>query len=131
MIVARGVRQHFVFTRWLVNRHPGSLFEAPNLERALRTLVEKLNQFFVDLIHALPPVGNVHIVASRRESPWRPASFNTLTRSRSAVEAASTEEAFSISATSAEPTTAASARPPSTETWPGRAIPNQRQRAIP
>src|ERR1700675_3498617 len=122
-VVARGVGQNLVFTRRLVNRHAGSLFQASHFESALRTLIQKLNDFFVNLIHALPPVGDVHGVASRRDNPRRPASFNTLTRSRSAAEAASIDEAFSISETSAEPTTAASARPPSTETWPGSEMP--------
>src|SRR5262249_24224817 len=118
-VVVGRVGQHFVFPRGLVNRHPGGMLQPTDFQRALRAFVEKFDELFIDLVHLAPPVGDIHIVASRRERPLRPASFRDCTRSRNAAAAASTEGAFSISDTRAEPTTAASARPPSTETCPG------------
>src|SRR5215472_1493197 len=129
-IVGFGVRQHFVFALGLIKRDMGRLLELANFERALRTLVEQLDELLVDFVDAPPPVGKVHGATSRRERPWRAACFRARTLSASAEEAASMAlpvapdlVALSISETSAEPTTAASARPPRTETWPGSEIP--------
>ena len=55
--------------------------------------------------------------------PSRAARFSTRIRSATASAAASGDAAFSISATSADPTTAASAIPPSTVTCVGSEIP--------
>src|ERR1700757_5230104 len=94
-----------------------------DLESALAAFVEQFHEFLVDLVHATAPVGDVHGSASRRERPWRAASLKACMRSRKAAAAASGVGAFSISETSAEPITAASARPPRIETWPGKEIP--------
>src|SRR6267154_2141305 len=73
--------------------------------------------------------GAHHGATSRRERPWRAASLSAWMRLPSAVRAslAAAEEpdfvALSISETRAEPMTAASARPPRTETWPGSEMP--------
>src|SRR6266852_756889 len=122
-IVALSVCEHFVFPVRLVQRYLCLLLELADFEGAVRALVQELDELLVDFIDAAAPVAEVHGATSRRERPWRAASLNERTRSASAVAAASTDFAFSISETSAEPTTAASARPPSTETWPGSEMP--------
>src|SRR4029077_11768663 len=87
-------------------------------------LVEKLDEFAVDIIDALPPITeHGHSATSRRDRQWRAAYFSERQRAATAVAAASPDFAFSISLTTAEPITAASARPPRTETWPGSEMP--------
>src|SRR5439155_18345725 len=122
-IIALGIFQHFVFAFGLVQRNFGFLLELPDFERALRAFVQELHQLLVDFVDAAPPITQLHGATSRRESPWRAASLNDRTRSASAAAAASMDFALAISETSAEPTTAASARPPRTETWPGSEMP--------
>src|SRR5205823_2631292 len=77
-----------------------------------------------------PSAVQVHWVTSLRERPCRAACFKARTFSLRAEVAASMAladapdfVAFSISDTSAEPTTAASAKPPRTETCAGSEIP--------
>src|SRR6266852_3360460 len=122
-IVALSVCEHFVLALRLVQRNFCRLLELADFERAVRALVQELDEFLVDFVDAAAPVGKIHGATSRRERPWRAASLNERTRSASARAAASTDFPFSISETSAEPTTAASARPPRTETWPGSEMP--------
>src|SRR5262249_20328106 len=95
-----------------------------NLHHALRPLVQQFHQLAVDFVDFAAPIFDGHGPGSRRLIPCSPACFSIRTRSATASRAASTLGAFSISCTSAEPTTAASARPPSTETCPGSEIPN-------
>ena len=59
----------------------------------------------------------------RRLTPERAADFSSRIRSATATAAASGVAAFSISAISAEPTTAASAIPPNTVTCVGSEMP--------
>src|SRR5437016_6905811 len=122
-IIALGIFQHFAFALGLIQRNFGLLLELPDFERASRAFVQELHELLVDFVDAAPPITQIHGATSRRERPWRAASLNERTRSASAAAAASTDFAFSISETSAEPTTAASARRPRTETWPGSEIP--------
>src|SRR6516225_7697370 len=95
------------------------MLEFADFQGTLGAFVEELDELFVDFVHAAAPVGDVHNVALRRERPLRPASLRERMRSRRAAAAASTLEAVSISVTREEPMTAASARPPRMETWPG------------
>src|SRR5437762_3289490 len=138
-IVAFRVGQHFDFTLRLIQRDVCLLLELADFERAARALVEKLNELLVDFVDAAAPIGEIHGAtfpkklpgpSARRERPWRAACFKTRTFSDRADAAASMAladapdlVAFSISETSAEPTTAASARPPRTETSPGSEMP--------
>src|SRR5215831_6809416 len=129
-IVAFGVGQNFVLALRLIQRNMGFLFQLADLEGALRAFVEKLDELFIDFVNAAAPVGQVHGATSRRERPCRAACFKARTFSASAEAAASIAlelapdlVAFSTSATRVEPTTAASARPPRTETCPGNEIP--------
>src|SRR5712692_3776975 len=122
-IVALCVCENFVLTVRLVQRNLRRLFELADFEGAVRALVQEFDEFLVDFVDAAAPVGKIHGATSRRERPWRAASLNERTRSASAVAAASTDFAFSISETSAELSLAASPRPPRTETWPGSEMP--------
>src|SRR5882724_3459438 len=136
-VIVLRIFKNFPFTVRLIERQIRLLLQLPDFQRALRALVQQLNQLAVDFIDAAAPIGKVHVatsprrtLASRRESPLRPASFRERMRSASVVAAASIPAAFgfavvafSISETSAEPTAAASARPPRTETWPGSEMP--------
>src|SRR3984957_18599122 len=123
-IGALGVLQDFALAVGLIKRKILRLLELADFERAAGALVEKLDEFAVDVIDALPPITEqAHSATSRRDRPWRAASFSERMRAASAVAAPSTDFAFSISLTNAEPITAASARPPSTETWPGKEMP--------
>src|SRR5258707_10643381 len=97
----------------------GLLLEFANFQRAFGTFVEQLDQLAVDFIDAAAPIREAHVATSRRERPARAADFSERMRSASALAAESIapgEEfatvAFSISETSAEPTTAASTSPP-------------------
>src|SRR5712664_745478 len=120
---ALGVFEDFTLAVGLIERKIFGLLEFADFEGAAGTLVEEFNEFAVDFIDLAAPVGESHGATSRRERPWVAACFRERMRAARAVLAASTDFAFSISATSAEPTTAASARPPRTETWPGREMP--------
>src|SRR6516162_1628124 len=122
-VICFRVRQNFRFTGRLIKRNVRLLLQMTDLKGTPAAFVQQLHEFLVDLVHAAPPIGDVHGSASRRERPWRAASLKECMRSRSALAAASGVDAFSISDTSAEPMTAASARPPRTETWPGNEIP--------
>src|ERR1700674_3117323 len=107
-IDALGVFEDFALAIGLIQRETFGLLKFADFEGATGTLVEELDEFAVDFIDLATPVGESHGATSRRERPW---------------VAACTDFAFSISETRTEPTTAASARPPSTETWPGREMP--------
>src|SRR5713226_5809372 len=120
---ALGIFQDFALAFGLIERKILNLLEFADFEGATGTLVEQLDEFAVDFIDLAAPVGERHGATSRRERPWVAACLRERTRCASAMLAASTDFAFSISETSAEPTTAASARPPRTETWPGREMP--------
>src|SRR5258708_1094442 len=106
-IIAFGVLQHFVLAVGLVQRDFRLLFELADFERALRALVQKLHELLVNFIDTASPVTQIHGATSRRERPCRAASLSERTRSASAEAAPSTDGAFSISETSAEPMTAA------------------------
>src|SRR5258708_2060601 len=128
---ALGVFEDFTLAVGLIERKVFGLLELADFEGAAGTLVEEFNEFAVDFIDLAAPVGESHGATSRRERPWVAACLRERTRWASAAAAASIaagecgsdDVACSISETSAEPTTAASARPPRTETWPGREMP--------
>src|ERR1700730_3923576 len=123
-IDAFGIFQDFAFAVGLVERKMLRLLKLADFDRALRSLFEQLYDFAVDIIDAAPPITEqTHGATSRRERPWRAASFKERTRAARAADASSMDFAFSISLTNAEPTTAASAKPPNKDTWPGREIP--------
>src|SRR5215470_6191195 len=98
-----------------------SLLDLADLQRATGTLVEQLDEFSVEFIDLATPICEIHGTASRRESPLRAARFNAAILAHKASFAS--RPARSISDTSAEPTTAASTRPPNTETCAGCDIP--------
>src|SRR5229473_8331786 len=120
---ALGIFQDFALAFGLIERKILSLLEFADFEGATGTLVEQLDEFAVDFIDLAAPVGESHGATSRRERPCVAACLSDRTRAARAALAASTDLVFSISETRAEPTTAASARPPRTETWPGREMP--------
>ena len=122
-IDALGVFEDFALALGLIERKIFRLLDFADFESAAGSLVEQRDEFAVDFIDLATPVGESHGATSRRERPWMAACLNDRTRVARAELAASTDFAFSISATRAEPTTAASARPPRTETWPGRDMP--------
>src|SRR5713226_7774466 len=123
-IVVLRVGQYFALAVGLVQRNFGLLFELADFQSAPRALVQELDELLIDFVDAAAPVAEVHGATSRRERPLRAACLSARIRLPRAAAAASTDCAFSISETSAEPTTAASASPPSTETWPGSEMPN-------
>src|SRR5713226_1701368 len=95
----------------------GSLIGALHtFQHLARALGQQLDQLAVDLVNLTAPVVNRHGRASRRLRPWLAACLSERTRAATAEAASSTEAARSISSTSTEPTTAASARPPRIET---------------
>src|SRR4029077_3368852 len=122
-IDALGIFQDFALALGLIERKIFGLLEFADFESAAGTLVEKLDEVAVDFIDLAAPVGEAHGATSRRERPRVAACLSERMRAARAALAASTDFALSISETSAEPTTAASARPPRTETWPGGEIP--------
>src|ERR1700687_3412017 len=122
-IDARGIFQDFAFALGLIERKIFGLLDFADFQSATGTLVEELDEFAIDFIDLATPVGEGHGPTSRRERPCVAACLRERTRCARAALAASTDFAFSISETRAEPTTAASARPPRTETWPGREMP--------
>src|SRR5215471_11779574 len=63
-VVAFGVAEHFVFTSGLVDRKALLLLDTANFQRALRALIEQVDEFLVDFVHAAPPVSDVHTTAS-------------------------------------------------------------------
>src|SRR5258708_38844198 len=99
------------------------MLDAPDYDYAVDALVQELYESPVNFIDFAAPVFDAHPRGSRRLIPATAAPFNNLTRAASATVAASTVPARSISSTSAEPTTAASANPPSTDTCPGCEMP--------
>src|SRR5713226_6492041 len=123
-IDALGVLQDFALALRLIQRKIFGFLDFADFQRTAGTLVEQLDELAVDFIDLATPVAESHGATSRRERPCVAACFSERTRAARAVPAASTDFAFSISETSAEPTTAASARPPRMETWPGSEIPN-------
>src|SRR5258708_1546282 len=120
---AFGVFQDFFFTLGLIERDVFRLFQFADFESTARPLVQEFDEFAVDFVDAAAPVTEVHGATSRRERPCCAAALRARMRSARAAAAASTDFAFSISETRAEPTTAASAKPPRTETWPGCEMP--------
>src|SRR5260370_1112444 len=122
-IDALGVFQDFALAVGLIERKILGLLDSADFEGAAGTLVEQLDELAVDVINLAAAVGERHGATSRRERPWVAACLSDRTRAARAALAASTDLAFSISETRAEPTTAASARPPRTETWPGSEVP--------
>src|SRR4029077_14521127 len=113
-IDALGVCQAFALTLGLIERKILGLLEFADFESAAGTLVEQLDEFAVDFIDLAAPIRESHGATSRRERPRVAACLRERTSAARAALAASTDFAFSISETSAEPTTAASARPPRT-----------------
>src|SRR5882672_11058658 len=122
-IVALGVREDFVFAVGLIERNLRGLLELADFQSALRARVQEFDELFVNFIDAAAPVAEIHGATSRRERPRRAAFLNGRIVAARAEAAASMDDAFSISETRAEPMTAASARPPRTETWPGSEMP--------
>src|ERR1700676_2690284 len=120
---ALGIFEDLTLALGLKERKIFGLLEFADFESAAGTLVEQLDEFAVDFIDLATPVREAHGATSRRERPWVAACLSERTRAARAALAASSGFAFSISETSAEPTTAALARPPRTETWPGREMP--------
>src|SRR5260370_9264005 len=126
-----GMFQDLALGVGLIERKILGVLELGDFEGAAGTLVEEFNEFAVDFIDLAAPIGESHGATSRRERPWVAACLRERTRWASAAAAASIAAgecgsdnvACSISATSAEPTTAASARPPRTGTGPGRGMP--------
>src|SRR5258708_30319989 len=118
-----GVFEDFALALGLIERKIFGLLDFADFERAAGTLIEQLDEFAVDFIDLAAPVGESHGATSRRDRPWVAACLRERMRAARAALADSTDFAFSISETSAEPTTAASARPPRTETWPGGGMP--------
>src|SRR6266446_7845329 len=122
-IVVLGVREDFAFAVRLVERNLRRLLQFADFKRTLRARVQEFDEFLVDFVDTAAPVAEVHGATSRRERPWRAASLSGRIFSARAKAAASMDDALSISETRAEPMTAASARPPRTETWPGSEMP--------
>src|SRR6266478_2189763 len=113
---ALGVFQNFALALGLIERKIFGLLEFADFEGAAGTLVEQLDELAIDFINLATPVGEGHGATSRRERPCVAACFRVRIRAARAALAASIDFAFSISETRAEPITAASARPPRTET---------------
>src|SRR5216683_3563348 len=115
-IDALGVFQNFALALGLIERKIFGLLDFADFEGAAGTLIEQLDEFAVDFIDLAAPIGESHGATSRRERPWVAACLRERTRWASAAAAASiaagecgsADVACSISATSAEPTTAAS-----------------------
>src|SRR6266436_5640580 len=118
-----GVLEDFALALGLIERKIFGLLDFADFQRAAGTLVEQVDEFAIDFIDLATPVGESHGATSRRERPRVAACLSKRTRAARAALAASTDFAFSISETRAEPTTAASARPPRTEMWSGREMP--------
>src|ERR1700730_3454384 len=115
-IDALGGVEDFAVALRLIGRNCFGLLDFADFQGAAGTLVEQLDEFAVDFIDLATPVGEAHGATSRRERPWGAACLSERTRAARASRAASTDFALSISETSAEPITAASARPSRTET---------------
>src|ERR1700743_1520874 len=72
-IFALRVLDYFAFAIGLIQRKISLLLDLSDLERAMRTLVEQLHEFTVDLIDAATPVTHVgHGATSRRDKPFLP-----------------------------------------------------------
>src|SRR5262249_48249210 len=130
-IVPLGIFENFLFSIRLIQRQIRLLLELSDFQSATRTFVEQFHELLIEFINAPTPITEAHGAASLFERPLCAACLSDRIRAPMAAtarSAASGEEsaavAFSISATSAEPMTAASARPPRTETWPGCEMPN-------
>src|ERR1700686_107574 len=120
---ALGIFEDLTLALGVIERKILGLLEFADFESAAGTVVEQLDEFAVDLIDLAAPIRECHGATSRRERPRVAACLRERMRVAREALAASTDFAFAISETSAEPTTAASARPPRTETWPGSEIP--------
>src|SRR5882724_11009934 len=104
-IVVLGVREDFAFAVRLIERNLRRLLQFADFKRALRARVQEFDEFLVDFVDTAAPVAEVHGATSRRERPWRAASLSGRIFAARAKAAASTERAFSISETRAEPMT--------------------------
>jgi hypothetical protein len=62
LIVGLRVGEYFGFARGLVERNFCFVFEVADFEGAFAALVEELDEFFVDFVHAAAPVGDVHVL---------------------------------------------------------------------
>src|SRR5689334_9558304 len=102
-INALGVLEDFALAVGLIERKIFGLLDFADFESAAGTLVEQLDEFAIDFIDLATPVGEGHGATSRRERPWVAACFRERTRAARAEHAASTDFAFSISETRAEP----------------------------
>src|SRR4029077_12678266 len=122
-VCALGIFEDFALALGLIERKILGLLEFADFEGALGALVEQLDEFAVDFIDLATPVREGHGATSRRGRPGEAAFFSEGMGGARASLAASMDFAFSISETSAEPTTAASAKPPRTETWAGGEMP--------
>src|SRR5258708_10776164 len=122
-IDALGIFQDFALAVGLIERQIFGLLDFADFESAAGTPVEQLDEFAIDFIDLAAPVGEAHGATSRRERPCVAACFTERIRVARAALALSIAFAFSISETRTEPTTAVSARPPRTETWPGSEMP--------
>src|SRR5215470_11795992 len=122
-IVAFRVLQNLFFAIGLIKRQVLLLLQLSDFEGALRPLVQQFHELFVQFINSATPITQVHEATSRFERPVCAACLSKRMRDSRAAAARSTaveELSFavqaSISETKADPITAASARPPSTET---------------
>src|SRR5271169_6114466 len=101
-----------------------------DFDRAFGALIQQRHEFQINFIYAAAPIIDAHDGFSlpagipRWLTPDLPACFKLRIKFATASAAASGVAAFSISATIAEPTTAASAMPPRTETCVGSEMPN-------
>ena len=129
-IRALHIPQNFVLARRLIDRQSLQMFLVADLQRAMRALVQQRHEFQINFIYVAAPIIDAHDGFSlpagipRWLTPDLPACFKVRIKFATASAARSGVAAFSISATIAEPTTAASAMPPSTETCVGSEIPN-------
>src|SRR5580698_36529 len=126
---AFGVIQHIFLAIRLIYRQTHGALQTTDFDGASRSLVEKIEKLAIDGVDAAAPIFDrfrCHHLPSLagRLTPSRPARFKRPTRSPTASAAASADEDCSTAATIAEPTTAASAIPPSTATCDGSETPN-------
>src|SRR5271154_6691872 len=100
-----------------------------DFDRAFGALIQQRHEFQINFIYAAAPIIDAHDGFSlpagipRWLTPDLPACFKLRIKFATASAARSGVAAFSISATMAEPTTAASAMPPRTVTCVGNEIP--------
>src|SRR5580700_9852524 len=129
-IRALDIPQNFVLPRRLIDRQTLQMFLVADLESAIGALVQQRQEFQINFIYAAAPIIDAHDGFSlpagipRWLTPDLPACFKVRIKFPTASAARSGVAAFSISATIAEPTTAASAMPPRRVTCVGCEIPN-------